>query len=108
MRLVLPQAYCALTMHGCHNDLDHLGTECMLDLLHDQFYCLAMQDDMDQHIWGCDRCKKFKACPDHEELYSILATYPLELVHIDFLMIENSRNGKDMNVLVITNCNKLR
>ena len=45
----------------------------------------------------------FKACPQHEELYPILAMYPLELVHIDFLMIENPKNGKDVNILVITN-----
>ena len=37
LRLVLPQAYCALLMCRCHDDLGHLGTECMLDLLHDWF-----------------------------------------------------------------------
>ena len=50
---------------------------------------------------GCGRCNRIKACP-HEKIYPILATYPLEVVHIDFLMIKNPRNGKDMNVLVIT------
>ena len=101
MRLVLPWAYHTLAMHGCHDDLSHLGTECMLDLLRDQSYWSMMQDDVDQHILDCDRCNRFKVhC---EELYPILATYPLELVHIDFLMIENPRNGKDVSVLVITN-----
>ena len=41
--------------------------------------------------------------PHHEELYPILAMYLLELVHIDFLMIDNPKNGKEVNVLVITN-----
>ena len=31
-----------------------------------------------------------------------LAVYQLELVHIDFLTIENPKMGKDVNVLVIT------
>ena len=102
MRLVLPQAYHALGMHGCHDDLGHLGTECMLHPLCDWFYWPTMQDDADQHMWGCGRCNWFKAHPQHEELYPNLAMNPLELVHIDFLMIDIPRNGKDVNVLVIT------
>ena len=102
IRLVLPQTYHTLVMHGCHDDLGNLGTECMLDLLHDQFYWPKMQDDAEQHIWHCGRCNWFKAPPHCKEFYPILATYPLELVHIDFLMIKNSKNGKDVSVLVIT------
>ena len=89
-------------MHGCHNDLGHLGTKHMLDLQHDQFYWPTTQDDMDQHIHGCGRCIRIKAHPHHKEPYPILATYLLELVHIDFPMIKNPKNRKDMNVLVIT------
>ena len=68
MRLALPWVYCTLDMPGCHDDHGHLGTEHMLDL-HDWSYWPMMQDDMDQHIWGCGRCNWFKACPQHEELY---------------------------------------
>ena len=49
------------------------------------------------HIHKCERCLK----PQREELYPILATYLLELVHIDFLTIENPHSGKDVNVLVM-------
>ena len=89
-------------MHGCHDDLGHLGTEWMLDLLPDWFYWSTMQDDVDPYLRGCGQCKWFKACPQWEELYPILATYPLQLVHIDFLTVENPKTGKDINVLVIT------
>ena len=89
-------------MLGCHNNLGHLSPDCMLDLLCNRYYWSTMQGDMDQHVWSCDRCNQFKECPQHQELYPILATYPLELVHIDFLMIENPKTGKDVNVLVIT------
>ena len=37
-----------------------------------------------------------------KELYPVLATCPLELVHIDYIVIENLQMGKDENVLVIT------
>ena len=33
-------------------------------------------------------------------MYPILATYPLELVHVDFVTIKNPCTGKDINVLV--------
>ena len=89
-------------MHGCHDDLGYLGTEHMLDLLCNSFYWPNMQDEVDQHHWPCDRCTQFKACPQCEELYHILTTYPLELVHIDGLMIEDPKPGKDVNILVIT------
>ena len=39
------------------------------------------------------------------ELNPIIATRPLELVHIDYLTVEapaNSKSDKDINVLVIT------
>ena len=62
-----------------------------------------MQDNVDRYICGCDRCNRLKTCPHCEELYPILATSLLELVHMDYLMIKDTKNGKDMNVLVITN-----
>ena len=30
------------------------------------------------------------------------ATYPIELVHMDYLMIEANEGGKDVHILVIT------
>ena len=43
----------------------------------------------------------FKTTPQQDEMYTIMATYPLELIHMDFLTI----GGKEdvwKNVLVIT------
>ena len=43
----------------------------------------------------------FKTTPQHDEMYPIMAMYPLELIHLDFLSI----GGKDdvlKNVLVVT------
>ena len=34
--------------------------------------------------------------------YPLLATYPLELVHLDFWTIENPCTGVDVNILIIS------
>ena len=33
---------------------------------------------------------------------NVNATYPMELVHMDYLMIEATEGGKDVHILVIT------
>ena len=33
---------------------------------------------------------------------SVDATYPMELVHMDYLTIEANQGGKDIHILVIT------
>ena len=43
----------------------------------------------------------FKSKQDKAELCPLLVTYPLELVHMDFLTIENPGTGTDVNILVI-------
>ena len=61
-----------------------------------------MQRDAEELIWKCDRCLWFKAKVHREELHPILAMYPLELVHMDYLTIKNPKSYKNVNVLVIT------
>ena len=34
---------------------------------------------------------------------NVNATYPIDLVHMDYLMIEANKGGKDVHILVITN-----
>ena len=65
-----------------------------------------MIEDIEHHIKSCPRCLRFKNQPKKAELNLILATRPLELVHIDYLTIEppaNSKSDKDVNILIITN-----
>ena len=45
---------------------------------------------------------RFKAVPDKEPLENVDATYPMELVHMDYLIIEANEGGKDIHILVIT------
>ena len=101
MQLILPKPFRHLAMQGYHNDLVHLGMECMLDLLHDQFHWPTMAHDAEYYV-NMFGVLKFKAQPQREKMYPILVIYHLELVNVDFLSIKNPHTGKDINVLMIT------
>ena len=54
-----------------------------------------------EHIGKCCPCLAFKARQPKVPLENIMATHPLELVHLDFLCLEPGK-GLEENVLVIT------
>ena len=63
-----------------------------------------MAQDIEIYVKSCPRCQRLKKLPERATLNPIKATRPLELVHIDYLMIEapkNSRNQKDVNILIV-------
>ena len=101
LQLVLPTAYREVTLKGCHNEVGHLGLEHMLDLMHDRFFWPHMAVQAKEHIGKCRPCLAFKARQPKAPLKNIMATHPLELVHLDFLCLEPGR-GLEENVLVIT------
>ena len=102
MQLLLPEAFRKQALQGCHDDLGHLSIEWMIDLLRDHSYWPRMLTDTIKHIKQCERCLKFKALPENAPMENIDATYPMELVHMDYLTIEANEGGKDVHVLVIT------
>ena len=59
-----------------------------------------MTEDATRHIRQCERCLQFKASPNRAPMENVNATYPLELVHMDY--IEATEGGKDVHILVIT------
>ena len=68
--------------------------------MQERFYWPKMSEDVGTVIRSLECCMRFKTTP-HDEMYPITATYPLELIHLDFLSI----GGKDdvlKNVLVVT------
>ena len=58
--------------------------------------------DRTRHIRQCERCLRFTASPDRAPMENVDATYPMELVHMDYLTIEANEGGKDIHNLVIT------
>ena len=90
-----------LLSRGCQDEVGHLGLECMLDLMHDRFFWPCMAAQIKKHIGKCCLCLAFKARHPKAPLKNIMATHPLELVHLDYLCLEPGK-GLDENVLVVT------
>ena len=104
-QFILLQSYWKQALGACHENMGHLGIERTTALLKDHFYWPSIAEDVEKHIKSCPRCLRFKTQPEKAELNPVIATRPLELVHIDYLTIEapaNSKSGKDVNVLIIT------
>ena len=57
---------------------------------------------MEQHIKKCERCIRFKAKQEVAPLENMQASYPMELVNIDYLTIESNKSEKDVSILVVT------
>ena len=90
-----------LLHRGCHDEAGHWGLGHMLDLMHDRFFWPCMAAQAKEHIGKCCPCLAFKARQPRVPLENIMATHPLELVHLDYLCLEPGK-GLEENVLVIT------
>ena len=100
-QFVMPRQFRKRTVLVCHEDYGHLGMDRVLILLQERFYWPKMSEDVRLYIRTCDRCTRFKQEPEKEKMQSITASYPLELIHLDFLTIGGKRD-KRKNVLVVT------
>ena len=100
LQFVLPEKFREQAIKACHDDIGHLGFERSLDLMQDRFYWPNMRTQLESYIKNCDRCLKFKAKAQKEELNPIYTTHPMELVHMDYLTVE--KGDKDVDVLVVT------
>ena len=95
-------SYRQQAIKACHDDIGHLGLERSLDHLKDRFYWPEMNEEMRNHSRNCNRCLHFKSKLQKTELYPIMATHLLELIHMDFPTTESGKMDKDVNILIIT------
>ena len=80
-----------------------MGMEMTLGLLQERFFWPKMATDVRDHIRTCERCTHFKLPQERVEMKTITASYPLELIHLDFLMIgTRTDSNKNVSVLVVT------
>ena len=61
-----------------------------------------MTKDAELYIARCEQCIHFKCKPHRMEVENIQATHLLQLMHLDYLMIEATEGGKDVHMLIIT------
>ena len=102
-QFVLPKQFICKVILTCHDDNGHLGMEQTLRLLQERFFWPKMAEDVLTHIHTCERCLRFKQPQVREEMQPILVSYPMELIHLDFLTLGGKAgDAKSINILVIT------
>ena len=103
LQFVFPCDFRKRMVISCHDQFGHLGMDKTLILLQERFFWPRMNDDVRLHIQNCECCLRFKQKPERDEMHSIESSYPMEIVHIDFLVIGSKKSvNKEINVLVVT------
>ena len=101
-QLVLPAAHIPTVLQALHDDMGHPGKDGTLSLQRDRFYWPGMYKDAESWIEQCGRCLRRKTPTNQRApLVPIVTSSPLELVCMDFLMLEKSKGGYE-HILVIT------
>ena len=73
----------------------------MLDLLCNQFYWSGITKDAEVHIVNCDHYIYFERLLEKTAMENIQTTHSHDLLHLDFLMIEETEVRKDVYMLVM-------
>ena len=76
-QLVVPKAFRARALAGCHDDVGHQGRIRTLSLLRERFFWPGMQEEATQHVVNCPRCLRRKTTPQVAPLQPIYVTQPL-------------------------------
>ena len=102
-QLVVPQNTSKTILKQLHDDMGHQGIERTTQLARERYYWLDMTADILAYCKHCRRCSTAKAQvpADRAPLQPILATRPLEIVAMDFTVMEPAQDGRE-NVLVLT------
>ena len=101
---VVPKAHWVTALNRCHHDVGHQGCDCTLSLLQEHFRWPGMTNQMEQSIKSCTYCLQHEGDVSKAPLHPIVATAPLDLLHVDFTSIDTTMElntlPKVTNVLV--------
>ncbi|KAL0202987.1 hypothetical protein M9458_001005, partial [Cirrhinus mrigala] len=102
-QLLLPQVLKQEVLGQLHDHQGHQGIDRTFKLVRQRFYWPGMYQDVQDVCKNCLRCIVSKDVQPKVRtvMNSIQASKPLEVVALDFTMLERSQSGKE-NVLVIT------
>ena len=87
---VVPKAHQIATLNGCCQDAGHQGHDHTLSLLQECFWWPGMAKQMRQSIRACTCCLQYKGGFPNAPLCPIVASAPLDLLHVDFTGIETT------------------
>ena len=101
-QLVLPMHFRSVVLKLLHDDSGQQGRDRTTSLVRPRFFWPGLESDFEKKVKSCDRCLRRKSNPGPStEPINITSTQPMELVCIDFLMLERSKGGFE-KILVIT------
>ena len=101
---MMPKTHWTATLNGCHQDAGHQGCDCTLSLLQECFWWPGMAKQMRQVIGACKHCLQYKGGTPKTPICPIVATTPLDLLHVDVTnidtMLELNQSPRVANDLV--------
>ena len=102
-QLILPASLKDKVLTNLHNEMGHQGLERTLHLTRSRCYWPGMHKEIEAWIKNCQRCTLAKMPQPRIRvpMGNLTATRPLEVLAIDFTLLEKSSDGKE-NVLVMT------
>ena len=102
-QIVLPQKYRQTVYVELHEKMGHVGPEKVIELAQQRFYWPRMSADITEHIRKRCRCIVTKK-PNQTErapLVPIKATYPFEMVAMDFLHLDKCKGGYEYVLVIV-------
>ena len=101
---IVPKAHWTAALNGCHQDAAYQGHDHNLPLLQEHFWWPRMAKQMRQTIRACTCCLQYEGGFPKASLCPIVATAPLDLLHVDFTSIETTlepnQSPRVTNILV--------
>ena len=104
-QFVVPQRHRGAALDGCHREAAHQGQHHSAALMQECFWWPGMTRDLRNHIKKCSHCRKYEAAPPVTPMKPLACSGPGELLHVDFMSIEETVPLKEdpviHNVLVL-------
>ena len=105
LQFVVPQRHWGTTLDGCHREAAHQGQRRSTAFMQECFWWPGMTRDLRNHIKKCGHCRKYEAAPPVVPMKPLTCSGPGELLHVDFISIEETVPVKEepviCNVLVL-------
>ena len=102
-QLLLPECLKGEVLKHLHDDHGHQGVEQTTHLVRERWFWPNMWQDIEKYCHNCNRCLAAKANQPKVRTFpgTIVASQPLEILAIDFTVLEKASDGRE-NVLIIT------
>ena len=104
-QFVVPQRHRGAILDSCHREAAHQGQRRSAALMQECFWWPGMTRDPRNRNKKCSHCRKYEAAPPVAPMKPLACSGPGELLHVDFMSIEETVPLKEdpviCNVLVL-------